>query len=103
MFNINPSKSSLLDTSENNVISDMDLDKIALHLITQQRFRENIIIPRTVGPVRIKTNEEKLIESTMESCIFKSIASCVIGMFVLYNIKNYVYFYVSIIKKKLDL
>ncbi|XP_031774880.1 mitochondrial import inner membrane translocase subunit Tim22 [Apis florea] len=79
MFNINPSKSSLLDTSENNVISDMDLDKIALHLITQQRFRENIIIPRTVGPVRIKTNEEKLIESAMESCIFKSIASCVIG------------------------
>ncbi|XP_017764114.1 PREDICTED: mitochondrial import inner membrane translocase subunit Tim22 [Eufriesea mexicana] len=82
MFNINTSKSStsVLEASENKNISDVDLDNIALYFIsTQQRFRENIIIPRTVGPVQSKTNEEKLIESAMESCIFKSIASCIIG------------------------
>ncbi|CAD1478876.1 unnamed protein product, partial [Heterotrigona itama] len=82
MSNTNSSKSStsLLEISENKTISDMDLDNIARYVIgTQQRFRENIIIPRTVGPVQLKTNEQKLIESAMESCIFKSIASCVIG------------------------
>ncbi|KAK1127767.1 hypothetical protein K0M31_003254 [Melipona bicolor] len=82
MSNTNSSKlsTSLLETSENTAISDMDLDNIARYVIgTQQRFRENIIIPRTVGPVQLKTNEQKLIESAMESCIFKSIASCIIG------------------------
>lgn len=82
MFNINSSKSSsqLLEINENKMGNNMDLDNIALYLIgSKERFRENIIIPRTVGPVQLKTNEEKLIESAMESCIFKSIASCVIG------------------------
>lgn len=90
MFNINSSKSSsqLLEINENRMGNDMNLDNIALYLIgTKERFRENIIIPRTVGPVQLKTNEEKLIESVMESCIFKSIASCVIGIFILYDIK----------------
>lgn len=43
------------------------------------RARENIIIPRTVGPVQIKTDEEKTMDSVMESCVFKSVMSCVIG------------------------
>ncbi|KAL6259578.1 hypothetical protein P5V15_009496 [Pogonomyrmex californicus] len=61
-------------------LNDADLDKIAMLLVgNQQRFRENIIIPRMLGPVNIKTIEEKRIESIMESCAFKSIMSCVIG------------------------
>ncbi|KAF5285117.1 hypothetical protein FQA39_LY16806 [Lamprigera yunnana] len=48
-------------------------------LSTNQRFRENIVIPKTLGPVRIKTNEEKAVESVFESCAFKSAMSCVIG------------------------
>lgn len=43
------------------------------------RFRENIIIPSNLGPVKIKTNEEKMIESVMESCFFKSFMACVLG------------------------
>lgn len=43
------------------------------------RYRENIIIPKTLGPVRIKTNEEKAVEAVFESCPFKSLMSCVIG------------------------
>ncbi|XP_029173998.1 mitochondrial import inner membrane translocase subunit Tim22 [Nylanderia fulva] len=68
--------------SENKSVffNDGDLDKIAIFLVgSQQRFRENIIIPRTLGPVQIKTIEEKRIESAMESCAFKSIMSCVLG------------------------
>ncbi|KYN29388.1 PREDICTED: mitochondrial import inner membrane translocase subunit Tim22 [Trachymyrmex cornetzi] len=61
-------------------LSDADIDKIALFLVgNQQRFRENIIIPRILGPVQIKTIEEKRIDSVMESCAFKSIMSCVLG------------------------
>ena len=100
MSNTNSSK-SLLETSENRAISDMDLDNIARYVIgTQQRFRENIIIPRTVGPVQLKTNEQKLVESAMESCIFKSIASCVIGIFILRCKISIIY--IGIIKRKLD-
>lgn len=31
------------------------------------------------GPVKIKTNEEKMIESAMDSCFFKSFMACVLG------------------------
>lgn len=74
--------------------NDANLDKIALLLVgSQQRFRENIIIPTTLGPVQIKTIEEKRIESVMESCAFKSIMSCVIGIYstILFYISIYVY------------
>lgn len=43
------------------------------------RYRENIIIPKTLGPVQIKTDEEKMVEAIFESCPFKSLMSCVIG------------------------
>lgn len=49
------------------------------HVYNHFRYRENIIIPRTQGPVTIKTNEEQTMEGVMESCSFKSIMSCVIG------------------------
>lgn len=61
-------------------MQDEVFDKIAVHLIgTQQRYRDNIIIPRALGAGYIKTNEEKTIERFMESCGFKSIMSCVLG------------------------
>ncbi|KAF5284220.1 hypothetical protein FQR65_LT00220 [Abscondita terminalis] len=43
------------------------------------RYRENIVIPKSYGPVRIKTNEEKAVEAVFESCAFKSAMSCVVG------------------------
>lgn len=61
-------------------LNDPIMDKIALHLIgNPERFRENIIIPRGAAPVYIKTNEEKAVERAMESCVFKSVMSCVLG------------------------
>lgn len=57
-----------------------DYDALAKYLVgNQYRWRDNIIIPRILGPVVIKTNEEKMIESTVESCPFKSLTSCIIG------------------------
>lgn len=43
------------------------------------RYRENIIIPKNLGPVVIKTKEEKAVEAFFESCAFKATMSCVIG------------------------
>ncbi|KAK7788815.1 hypothetical protein R5R35_010485 [Gryllus longicercus] len=55
-------------------------DKIALYLVgNNTRYRENIIIPRMMGPVKIKSNEEKMIETFFESCTFKTGMSCVAG------------------------
>lgn len=60
-----------------------DYDSLAKYLVgNNQRFRENIIIPRILGPVVIKTNEEKMIEATVESCPFKSLTSCIIGKYL---------------------
>lgn len=70
-----PIDQNLVKFTENS-----DYDSLAKYLIgNNQRFRENIIIPRILGPVIIKTNEEKMIESTIESCPFKSVTSCIIG------------------------
>ncbi|XP_051172217.1 mitochondrial import inner membrane translocase subunit Tim22 [Leptopilina boulardi] len=55
-------------------------DQIMINLIgNQQRFRENIVIPRILGQVHIKSVDEKRVEMVMESCVFKSFMSCVIG------------------------
>ena len=43
------------------------------------RYREQIIIPRTVGPIQIKTLDEKRVEAMFESCAFKSLVESVIG------------------------
>lgn len=43
------------------------------------RYRENIIIPKNLGPVAIKTDEEKMVEAFFESCPFKTVMSGVIG------------------------
>lgn len=85
--------------SKKVLLNDAELDDIALFLVgNQQRFRENIIIPRILGPVQIKTIEEKRIESVMESCAFKSVMSCVIGMFsviILYIYACILYYFKS--------
>ncbi|XP_023166713.1 mitochondrial import inner membrane translocase subunit Tim22 [Drosophila hydei] len=65
-------KPRILDTAE--------LDRMAMHFVgNMNRYRENIIIPKSNGPVKIKTNEEKLIETAVESCAFKSAMACVMG------------------------
>ncbi|XP_046384782.1 mitochondrial import inner membrane translocase subunit Tim22 [Ischnura elegans] len=61
-------------------LTSAEWDEIAKTLVgSMERYRENIIIPKSVGPVKIKTYEEKLIEAGFESCAFKSIMSCVLG------------------------
>jgi hypothetical protein len=59
-------------------------DRLALYLIgNNTRYRENVIIPRVIGPVKIKTREEKMVEAAFESCAFKTVMSCVAGKLVI--------------------
>lgn len=59
-------------------------DGLALYLIgNNARYRENVIIPRIIGPVKIKTREEKMVEAAFESCAFKTLMSCVAGKLVI--------------------
>ncbi|XP_041972493.1 mitochondrial import inner membrane translocase subunit Tim22 [Aricia agestis] len=68
------------DPSLTKFLQTNDFDSLTKYLVgNTYRYRENIIIPRFLGPVIIKTNEEKMIESTIESCPFKSVTSCIIG------------------------
>ncbi|KAG4067643.1 hypothetical protein HA402_005415 [Bradysia odoriphaga] len=65
---------------ERNVFfENSELDSLARHFVNMQRYRENIIIPKNLGPVAIKTSEEKMVESFFESCFFKSFMACVMG------------------------
>lgn len=65
---------------DKRVFSDEDWDVIAKYMVgNMYKFRENIIIPTNLGPVKIKTNEEKMVEAAFESCVFKSLVSCVMG------------------------
>lgn len=63
------------------VFSPEDCDKIAQSLaFTKVKYRENIIVPKLFGQGGIKSDTETMIEATVESCAFKSMMSCVIGM-----------------------
>ncbi|EEB09811.1 mitochondrial import inner membrane translocase subunit Tim22, putative [Pediculus humanus corporis] len=72
----------MADTNKDRKISftNEEFEKIAQNLIfTKEKYRENIVIPRLLGPVQVKTKEENAIETAFESCAFKSFMSCVIG------------------------
>nr|XP_022906857.1 mitochondrial import inner membrane translocase subunit Tim22 [Onthophagus taurus] len=65
---------------EKRKLSEEDWTNLTKYFIgNNTRYRDTIIIPKNLGPVKIKSNEEKMVESAMESCAFKSIMSCVIG------------------------
>lgn len=72
--------------AEKNEVSNEQWNSIMRHFIgNNYRYRENIIIPKNLGPIVIKTNEEKMVETVFESCPFKSVMSCVIGKCELFN------------------
>uniref|UniRef100_A0A1B0DAA4 Mitochondrial import inner membrane translocase subunit TIM22 n=1 Tax=Phlebotomus papatasi TaxID=29031 RepID=A0A1B0DAA4_PHLPP len=66
--------------SKNVFFDNDDLDSMAKHFIgNMQRYRENVVIPKNLGPVKIMTNEEKMVQNAMDSCTFKSVMACVMG------------------------
>lgn len=65
---------------QNTIDEELKWSFLIKHFVgNTYRYRENIIIPKNLGPVVIKTKEEKMIESFFEGCPFKTVMSCVIG------------------------
>jgi len=74
------------------MFTDEEYDKVVQYMVGGlTRYRDNIIIPRNMGPVTIKAKEEKMVERFFESCAFKAGMSCVLGNFTLTR-KNYCLF-----------
>ncbi|CAB3369993.1 Hypothetical predicted protein [Cloeon dipterum] len=66
--------------SRSTLFTSDEYDQAAKYMMGGlSRYRENIIVPRNMGPVTIKTNEEKMVEGFFESCPFKAGMSGVIG------------------------
>jgi mitochondrial import inner membrane translocase subunit TIM22 len=64
----------------NKLFTSEEYDKVAQYMVgSLSRYRDSVIIPRNMGPVSIKTNEEKMVEGFFESCGFKSGMACVLG------------------------
>lgn len=60
--------------------SAKEIDSLLKYFVgNNYRYREQIIIPRTVGPIQIKSIDEKRVEAAFESCAFKSIMASVMG------------------------
>uniref|UniRef100_A0A8D8QUX5 Mitochondrial import inner membrane translocase subunit Tim22 n=1 Tax=Cacopsylla melanoneura TaxID=428564 RepID=A0A8D8QUX5_9HEMI len=65
-------------TPEPFFFSDSKLNNMAKHFIgNNSRYRENIYIPQVIGHNPFKSNEEKIMESILESCAFKTVISTV--------------------------
>lgn len=60
--------------------SPKEMDSLMKYFVGSNcKYREQIIIPRTVGPIHIKSIDEKRVEAAFESCAFKSLVASVMG------------------------
>ncbi|KAI9565688.1 hypothetical protein GHT06_009480 [Daphnia sinensis] len=60
--------------------SPKEMDSLMKYFVGNNcKYREQIIIPRTVGPIHIKSIDEKRVEAVFESCAFKSLVASVMG------------------------
>ncbi|XP_073976850.1 mitochondrial import inner membrane translocase subunit Tim22 [Rhodnius prolixus] len=63
-----------------NLENDDDFKSLSNYFLGNLcRYRENIIVPRNLGPIALKTQDEKRVEAFFESCFFKTVMSCVLG------------------------
>lgn len=68
-------------SSSNAAFTPQEVDSMLKYFVGNvYRYREQIIIPRTVGPVQIKSPDEKRVEAAFESCAFKSFVATVMGI-----------------------
>lgn len=91
MEGITPFSSS--SSSSGSGFTPQEMESMLKYFVgNNYRYREQIIIPRTVGPVQIKTVDEKRVEAMFESCAFKSLIASVMGNLIFYeNFDLYVY------------
>jgi len=70
-------------TPENKILlSENQCKSVFLSVLDPEtRIRAGLVVPKAFGAGGLKSREEKWIEATFESCIFKTMLSCVMGKF----------------------
>lgn len=62
------------------VFSPSEFEQVSKYLIGSQiRPYPNVIVPQSNGPARVQPKEELMIQNVIESCVFKSAMSFVVG------------------------
>lgn len=95
-LHMSESKEVVMETGEKRQFTPEEWMSLTNYFVgNDSRFRENVIVPKILSPVRLKTNEEKMVEGVMESCAFKSVMSCVMGKWImdkytLYNVNRHI-------------
>lgn len=66
--------------SPSHGFTPQEMDSMLKYFVgNNYKYRDQIIIPRTVGPIQIKSIDEKRVEAFFESCAFKSFVASVMG------------------------
>jgi len=69
-----------MDQPSSSQFTPQEMDSLLKYFVgNTYKYRENVIIPRTVGPVEIKSVDQKRIEAVYESCVTKAFISTVLG------------------------
>jgi len=79
---VNPSTTATIPNSSSArvTLNQKQFNDVLMALVTNgARYQNQIIVPRHHGPIAKKATEQKLIEASFESCIFKTLMSCVLG------------------------
>ena len=72
-----------MDQPPSSTFTPKEMDSLLKHFVGNvYRYRENVIIPRTVGPIEIKSVDQKRIEAVYESCVTKAFISTVLGKLI---------------------
>ena len=84
-----------MDQPSSSNFTPQEMDSLLKYFVgNTYRYRENVIIPRTVGPVEIKSIDQKRIEAVYESCVTKALISTVLGKLIGYDlIDQFSHFY----------
>jgi len=78
--NLHPDDITTINSDGRVRLGSVDFKNVLFALMSNDpKYRPELIIPRSHGPVVIKTREEKLVEAAFESCAFKIVMSTVLG------------------------
>lgn len=72
--------SKMAEKPGSKLFTPQEFDALTRYFVGNlSHYRENLIIPRSVGPIQIKSDQQKQVEAFFESCAFKAIVATVGG------------------------
>ena len=76
------------DNKKKYNLTPQQVHEIQLKLLGRiSKNSDNIVLPKSCLPIRLRTVDEKLVEGLFESCIFKSALSCCAGKYLIVKLE----------------